>query len=184
MKTNGKNHMKKNLMAATLAAAAVMTSASVFADDGQINFTGEITDQGCKVSNTPTAPLNVAMGKISTGSFHGAGSTASATKFTLKLTECPSTVSTATIAFDGTSLNGNNTILALTGGTGAATGVGIQLSDDSNTVVPLFMKSKAYTLKSGSESNNLEFVARYIATADEVKPGAANATANFTIHYN
>jgi major type 1 subunit fimbrin (pilin) len=174
--------MKKNIIAATLAAAA-LTSVSAFAADGQVNFTGEIIDSACTVVNSVASPLDVQLGKVAKSAFTKAGDKTAATKFTLQLTGCPDTVSSATVKFDGTSLDGDNSILALTQGTGVATGVGIQLSDDSNTVLPLFAESKAYSLQS-TGTNNLDFVARYISTAADVTPGLANATANFSINYN
>jgi major type 1 subunit fimbrin (pilin) len=177
------SHMKKNIIAATLAAVA-LTSVSAFAADGQVKFTGEITDAACKVANTVASPLDVQLGKVAKSSFTQAGDKSAATKFTLQLSDCPDTVSTATVKFDGTSVNGDNSILALTQGAGVATGVGIQLSDDSNTVLPLFTESKSYSLQAGSVTNNLDFVARYISTAAAVTPGPANATANFSINYN
>ncbi|CAI1999561.1 fimbrial protein [Serratia fonticola] len=175
--------MKKNIIAATLAAAA-LTSVSAVAADGQVKFTGEIIDAACTVTNSPANPLSVVMGKVAKSAFAQSGDKAAATKFTLKLTDCPGTVSSATVKFDGTSVNGDNSILALTQDAGTATGVGIQLSDDSNTVLPLFTASKSYALQSGSVINNLDFVARYISTAASVTPGPANATANFSINYN
>jgi major type 1 subunit fimbrin (pilin) len=175
-------HMKKNIIAATLAAAA-LTSVSAFAADGQVNFKGEIIDSACTVVNSVASPLDVQLGKVTKSAFTQAGDKTAATKFTLQLTGCPDTVSSATVKFDGTSVNGDNSILALTQGAGVATGVGIQLSDDSNTVLPLFAASKAYSLKS-TGTNSLDFVARYISTAADVTPGLANATANFSINYN
>lgn len=175
--------MKKTIIAAALATAA-LTSVSAFAADGQVKFTGEIIDAACTVENSVTNPLEVTLGKVAKSAFTISGDKAAATKFTLKLTNCPDTVSSASVKFDGTSVNGDNSILALTQGAGVATGVGIQLSDDSNTVLPLFTASKAYSLQSGSVTNNLDFVARYISTAADVTPGPANATASFSINYN
>ncbi|MDM3576622.1 type 1 fimbrial protein, partial [Proteus mirabilis] len=59
----------------------------------------------------------------------------------------------------------------------------IQITDDANTVVPLFTSSKTYQLKEGVE-NNLDFRARYIAKTDSVTACLANANATFTINYN
>ncbi|WP_265524895.1 fimbrial protein, partial [Providencia rustigianii] len=67
--------------------------------------------------------------------------------------------------------------------TGVATGVGIQITDDVNTIIPLFTASKTYPLKNGVE-NSLDFRARYIAKSDTVTTGPANGTATFTINYN
>ncbi|WP_025123593.1 MULTISPECIES: fimbrial protein [unclassified Serratia (in: enterobacteria)] len=175
--------MKKNLIAvAVLASSAFAISA--FAADGQVNFTGEIIDSACQVVNTPSNPLNVVLGKVAKTAFTGTGSTAAATKFTLQLTNCPATVNTASVKFDGTSVNGDTTLLALTQESGVATGVGIQLADASNTVLPLYAASMAYPLVSGTATNNLDFVARYIATAATVTAGPANSMASFTVNYN
>ncbi|MGL5387211.1 MAG: fimbrial protein [Serratia sp. (in: enterobacteria)] len=175
--------MKKNLIAvAVLASSAFAISA--FAADGQVNFTGEIIDAACQVVNSPSNPLDVVLGKVAKTAFTGTGSTAAATKFTLQLTNCPATVSTASVKFDGTSVNGDTTLLALTQESGVATGVGIQLADASNSVLPLYTASMAYPLQSGSVTNNLDFVARYIATAATVTAGPANSMASFTVNYN
>ncbi|MFP2514729.1 fimbrial protein [Buttiauxella agrestis] len=177
--------MKKNLIAVAVLATSVFGVASAMAADGQVNFTGEIIDTPCVAVNTPSNPLEVKLGKVGKTAFTGAGSTAAATKFTLQLTDCPATVSTASVKFDGTSDAGNNSVLALTQESGVATGVGIQLSDDANTVVPLFTASKAYALQTGvGVMNDLDFVARYVATSDNVTAGTANSMASFTINYN
>lgn len=177
--------MKKNLIAVAVLATSVFGVASAMAADGQVNFTGEIIDAACTVVNTPANPLEVKLGKVARSSFTQSGDRSSATGFTLKLTDCPSTVSTASVKFDGTSVAGDNSVLALTQESGVATGVGIQLSDDANTVLPLFTASKAYALQSGTGVvNNLDFVARYISTSNNVTAGPANSMASFTINYN
>jgi major type 1 subunit fimbrin (pilin) len=72
----------------------------------------------------------------------------------------------------------------LTQQSGVATGVGIQLTDSDNTVLPLFTESKAYPLQPGTTVNNLDFSARYIATSATVTAGPANSAASFTVNYN
>ncbi len=175
--------MKKNLIAGAVLASSVF-GVSAFAADGQVNFTGEIIDAGCTVVNTPSNPLQVALGKVARSAFSQAGDKAAATGFTLQLTDCPATVNSASVKFDGTAVNGDNSVLALTQESGMATGVGIQLSDDNNIVLPLYAASKAYVLHPGAVTNNLDFVARYIATSSTVNAGSANAMASFTINYN
>ncbi|WP_434641128.1 fimbrial protein [Klebsiella sp. I138] len=175
--------MKKNLISAAFAVTAVLSATSAFAAGGQVNFTGEIIDAGCDVVNTPSSPLNVTLGQVQKSEFTGAGSTAAATDFTLVLKNCPDTVHNAMVKFDGTNVDGDNSVLALTPAAGNASGVGVQLSDDANTVLPLFTASKAYPLSS-TQDNTLKFVARYVATQAVVQPGPANATANFSVTYN
>ncbi len=175
--------MKKNLIAVAVLASSAF-GISAFAADGQVNFTGEIIDAGCTVVNTPSNPLQVTLGSVARSAFTQAGDTAAATGFTLQLTNCPATVNTASVKFDGTAANGDNSVLALTQTAGVATGVGIQLSDASQNVLPLYTASAAYSLQSGTAVNNLDFVARYISTSNTVTAGPANSMASFTINYN
>lgn len=172
--------MKKNLI---VAAIAILSVSSAMAADGQVNFKGEILDAACTVVNSVSSPLDVNLGQVAKTAFSGAGSTAAATKFTLQLKDCPSSVTKASVKFDGTSVAGDNSVLALTQGAGVATGVGIQLSDASNAILPLFTASTSYPLVS-TGTNNLDFIARYIATAATVTAGPANAVASFSIIYN
>lgn len=174
--------MKKNLIVVAVLATSTFAM-SAFAADGQINFTGDIIDTACVVTNDPANPLSVTLGNVSSTSFSAVGDTAASTKFDLLLTGCPDTVSaSASVKFDGTPDTNNNDVLQLTQGVGVATGVGVQLADDIGTTVPLFTASKPYALQTGD--NTLSFMARYISTAAAVTPGAADATAQFTIIYN
>jgi len=168
--------MKKTL----IALAVLATSTAAFASDGQVNFTGSITDVSCTV-DTGSVTQTVDLGKVSKTAFSAAGSTAAAKQFTVKLTDCPATITSAKVRFDGTQVPGDNSVLALTTAADQATNVGIQLSDDKNNVIKLFEDSAAYTLATGN--NDLKFTARYYATAAAVTTGSANAVTNFTIIY-
>lgn len=174
--------MKKNVIATLIAASSVFAINNAFAADGTIDFTGEITDQACELAAGSDA-LKVNLGKVSKKALPSAGSTAAATKFTIKLINCPATVTTASVKFDADSYLGDDTVIKLKEEAGVATGVGIQITDDVNTVVPLFTASKDYPLQQNVE-NNLDFRARYIAKSDTVTTGPANGTATFTINYN
>ncbi|CNI11759.1 putative mannose-resistant/Proteus-like fimbrial protein [Yersinia aldovae] len=178
--------MKKNFIAVAIATASTLSGASAFAEggDGKVNFKGEIIDSACNVVNSVSSPLDVTLGKVSKTAFNGAGSTSAPTKFTLQLKDCPESVTGATVKFDGTPVATDNSLLALTTEAGVATGVGIQLSDNSDKVLPLFTSSASYPLTSGTAVNNLDFVARYVATSETITPGPANSVANFTVNYN
>lgn len=175
--------MKKQLLVATILSTSLFSSVNVFAEDGRINFVGSITDEACTVVNNPGNPLTVTLGTVNRTSLDGgAGKTAAPTSFAIKLTDCPSTVTSATVKFDGKSANGDNTALALTADTDVATGVGIQITDAQNAIVPLYTDSSVYDLVQGE--NSLNFVARYLSIADKVEAGPANSTSQFTIAYN
>ncbi|EKT57149.1 fimbrial protein [Providencia burhodogranariea] len=174
--------MKKKLLASLIAATSIFAVNNALAADGTIEFTGEITDQACEFATGANA-LKVILGKVSKTALPATGATAAATKFTIKLINCPATAISAKVQFDADSYAGDDEVIALKDETDVATGVGIQITDDTNTVVPLFTPSKAYALKQSVE-NSLDFRARYIAKTDAVTVGPANANATFTINYN
>ncbi len=179
--------MKKNLLVASIISAGIfsLSASNALAADGQINFIGTITDTTCTVVNTPENPLTVTLGTVSRTSLDGgAGKTAAPTAFKINLTNCPASLNghTTNVKFDGVSANSDNSALKLTQDTGVATGVGIQITDNTGAVVPLYTPSSAYNLVTGD--NSLDFVARYLSIASAVTSGPANSTSQFTIVYN
>jgi len=177
------NKVALNLFIAAMAGCA----ASAFAatnGEGQINFSGEIIDSACQVTNGLSNPLDVQLGKVSKTLFTGTGSTSTATKFDIQLTNCPETVTSAAVNFGGTPDADNNSTLALTRDADAATGVAIQLLDTAGQPVSLYTPSRQYPLTAGSTVNDLEFGARYIQTQAAVTAGPANSVSTFTIIYN
>lgn len=173
--------MNKNLIAVAVLAASAF-STTVFAEDGKVNFTGEIIDQACTV-HADSLDQIVKLGKVFKGAFKGAAGVEAASKsFSLILQNCPDTVKAATVRFDGTQVPGNDSVLALTDEPGVATGVGIQIADNNNKVINLHTDSSVYPLSS-TEDNVLGFVARYYSTSTTVTAGPANAVSNFTIVY-
>ncbi|WP_347449278.1 fimbrial protein [Pantoea stewartii] len=173
--------MKKlRFMATALAAISLCGTAS--AADGTINFTGTIRDTACTV-DTASANQTVNLGTVAATSFGSAGSTASASRFTINLTGCPTAVTTASIRFDGPLASGNSNLLALSSGqTATNVGVGIY-QQDSATLIPVAKASAPVTLSS-TGTNTLNFVAKYVSTAATVGAGSANAVATFTVAYN
>jgi len=173
--------MKKTTLIAVLAAAGMCPA--VFAADGTINFTGSIRDTACTV-NTSSATQTVNLGTVAASSFGAAGTQASATRFTINLTSCPTAVTSASIRFDGPLASGNSSLLGLTSGTGVATGVGIGIYEqNSTTLIPVGQASALVTLSS-TGTNALNFIAKYVSTAATVGAGTANAAATFTVAYN
>ena len=176
----------KKLIIAGIAAGMACASVSAFASsgEGQINFTCEVIDSACTVVNGLSNPLTVSLGKVAKSAFTGSGSTTSTTRFSIQLKNCPDTVTSASVTFGGTPDGNNKDILAVTSGTGTASGVGVQLLDKTQTPLSLYTSSAAYTLTSGTTTNDLEFGARYIQTGGTVSAGVANAASTFTIVYN
>lgn len=172
--------MKKILLASAVVTA--LFSASTFAADGTVNFNGEITDNACKVDIGANNTMTVNLGSVARTAFTAAGDHASATGFKLKLANCPKSVASAVVKFDGVGYDSDTSVLKLTQETGVATGVAVELSDVSQTKLPLFTASASYPLTEGE--NTLQFYARYVAMTNSVTSGPANATSTFTLNYN
>lgn len=179
--------MNKKIIAVLMSLTA-FGAANAVAADGTVNFIGTITGAGCdsSVESAGVTTGDVTMGNVAKTAFTGVGSTAggsaSATAFNILLRNCPSTATSATVKFDGTPYAGNNSIIALTSGSGTADGVGIQLSD-STGVLSIGTPSSRYTLTTGTTTNTLPFIARYIQTKATVVEGAANSVVTFTVNY-
>jgi major type 1 subunit fimbrin (pilin) len=173
--------MKKNLIAVAVLAASAISSAA-FAADGTVNFTGSITDIACTVDTTSLNQI-VDLGKVSKTAFTADSKTAGAKDFSLILKNCPETVTSAMVRFDGQQVPGDNSVLALSDAADKATNVGIQLTDNQNNVINLYQNSAAYNLT--TDVNTLKFVAKYYATGTgaDVGVGSANAVTDFTIIY-
>jgi len=172
--------MKKVLLNTIFLVIAGVTG-NAQAADGTIHFTGSISDQTCTI-DSGSQSLNVDLGNVAQAALNGAaGIKASPTRFTLLLSQCPDTVTGASVKFDGTPDQLDTTLLALDDDTDAATGVGIEIANMDGSVIPLHSASSDYTLAEGN--NELRFLARYVSTGAAVTPGKANGTSEFTINY-
>lgn len=151
---------------------------------GQVNFNGSITDSSCNVDSSSTGQT-VDLGKWTSTYFTSTGFETTKTPFHIKVTDCPASIKTVAVLFDGARDPSDNTLLATTGG---AAGVAIKLyEDDKSTAVSLGSVSKAKNVVTGATAGtgtaDLEFFADYISTG-AVTAGDANGTANFNMIYN
>lgn len=176
--------MNNKITMATFFVSATLAMASANAADGTINFTGEITDQACTVDIGSSNTMTVDLGRVARTSFKAAGDESDATKFTIKLIDCPSSVTSAKVKFDGANDLSNSDLLAITQEPAAANGVAIKLMTADKSLQGLNqVNSYSYPLVSTAD-NNLDFYASYQATQAAVTAGPANAVANFTVNYN
>ncbi|MCL1162080.1 fimbrial protein [Shewanella chilikensis] len=160
----------------------VFVCSTVFAVDGTVNFTGNVIGVACEV-NPSSQVNNVKMGDISSAIFNDVGDTAAPTRFEIAITGCDDSLQKVNVRFDGPTDNNNSRLLALSQGETAAKGLAIALyEDDATTLIPLASASKSKDLEGGAAT--LSYVAKYMATADSVTTGSANATTNFTLSYN
>jgi major type 1 subunit fimbrin (pilin) len=118
---------------------------------GQVEFTGSITDSSCNVDST-SANQSVDLGKWASSYFTGAGSETTKTAFHIKVKDCPSTVTTVSVLFDGTRDTNNSDLLAING---TASGVAIKLyEDDKSTPVDLGAVSRGHSVTAGASGGS------------------------------
>ncbi|CAM3793790.1 fimbrial protein [Rahnella victoriana] len=171
---------KRNSFILLLGTVLCFTHPVAHAEDGTINFTGQIVAATCDVNGGSGAILNVDLGNVAATSFTAAGDTSSPTAFTIALTKCPTTFTAAAVKFGGTADAVDNQLLEVTGG---ATGVGIEIADNQGVSIPVYTASRFYPIDATAEGVEMNFIARYKSTAATVGEGAANAVSQFTINY-
>ncbi|VVP32929.1 putative major fimbrial subunit LpfA [Pseudomonas fluorescens] len=160
-----------------------------------IRFTGELVAASCKVSGGGT-PDNIAvnMGKVSTQDLGtgAAGAFGPTTDINLTI-DCASGMvglSTVKMSFDPFSGTGSHyddsRLLALENSPGAATGVGIALINDANTILNLSKNepvSAPLVVTGGAATAELHLRAAYIKAGAILKAGPANANMPFSLSY-
>jgi len=174
--------MKKTIVA--LSALAAVCTSSVFAAAGTVNFAGNILDSACDV-DVASQNQTVVIGDFYKSEFAGMGDRTAAKGFDIILRNCPDTVTSAKVRFDGTPDPVNPSLLAInTTVSDAATGVAINLMSADKVDLPLHGQNNYNYELTSDQDNTLKFYAQYISTASSVTAGPANSVANFSVVYN
>lgn len=176
--------MKKNMVLVALTATAALSMPHAFAAAGTVNFVGNILDTACEVDVT-SKNQEVNLGNVYKSEFPNSGTKAAAKDFDIVLKNCPATVSSAKVRFDGTPDLTNPNLLAIdTSTSNAASGVAINLLTADKVDLPLHGENSYNYILSSTQDNTLKFYAQYISTTTSVMAGAANSVANFSVVYN
>ncbi|MEQ4625805.1 type 1 fimbrial major subunit FimA [Providencia manganoxydans] len=183
-----KKIIAKSVVGVALISIGAMASAATIVPGGTVHFKGQIVNAACAVSADST-DQTVEMGQYRTAFFTAVGVRSNAVPFQIKLEDCDTTVSTtASTSFSGNASQHDNTVLSVSnigGGTaGAASGVGIEISDHLGVVMKPDGSVFSTEQKLNDGANVLHFTARYKSTSANVTPGAADADATFTMQYN
>lgn len=157
--------------------ASGLACAAENATTGTINFSGSITSVPCEI-DTAATDGTVTMAKVFANDFGAVGSTTGTTPFKIALKNCGDASNGATVTFTGTADSNNATAFKTTG---TATGVALQLIDDTGAPISYGAASKTYAIASGA--NTFNFSARYIATSATVEGGTADSQALFALTY-
>jgi major type 1 subunit fimbrin (pilin) len=163
------------------------TDAGTQGTGGVVHFTGKITDVSCNVT-TDTTGQNVDLGTWA-ASYFATQKETTRTPFHISVEDCPDSVTSISVLFDGTKDPIDNTLLGLNAAADSdgntATGVAVKLYEsDRSTQIKLGNVSQKVDMVKGEDSKSLDFYANYDAVTDTVTTGEADADANFLMVYN
>lgn len=179
--------------ALSLSILASFCSPTVFADEpappppitvsgGTLKFTGSLVNAPCTVEQSSEGMV-VDLQQYRVADFQNIGDVSAAKQFEIKLGNCAvDTYKKAQVTFNGLTAEGNPHVLAVAAGASSARGIGLQILHAGKPVfVDNSAPSESTSLNPGE--TKLFFQAQYISTDAEVKPGKANASADFTVTY-
>lgn len=174
-------------------ALSIASAPAMAANDGSINFTGELTTTTCKVEGQPpggdTVNKQVPMGLVPVATLAAAGSVATGKYFDIKVggtgdTGCTDGVK-AKVRFDPRSplIDGTTGALNIDPTGTAATNVQIRLYDMGSTTPLHLLNDESRPVEIASNQATLPFVAEYFSAAGGATAGTANSTVGFQVVY-
>lgn len=182
----------KNFLMAMMASTFAL-SANADQQSGTLSFHGYIYNSTCTVmvNDEDSRDADIDMGRYATTEFTKAGTEVGGEgnygKFNLKLKGCPGH-GDVTLSMKGKTANGEKTHLALDneGADGVAKNIAIQIYDTDDLRQPYYVNfDQTYKFDETSPEKEweIDFIAKYVSTADEVEAGRADATLDYLITY-
>lgn len=174
----------KNLIKLSIVAAAISASCAAFAasDDGvQVNFSGKLVSSSCNVS-VNSGQGSVDLGNVDTSTL-ALGDSTTDVPFNVDITNCPSSVTSAAVFFEGTAFPGNTTVYSLTSSTGNAIDhMALQIKDqNSGGYITPGTSSSAHDLTNGSAS--IPLAANLKLMKEGVDDGDFTASTSLHVNY-
>ncbi|GEM_PF-3508386 len=148
-----KKLIKMGILAATISASCSVLAAT---NPGvQIDFKGSMVSSSCNVS-VNNGQSTVDIGQIDTSGL-SLGETSPDILFTVDISDCPNSVSSAKLDFEGNTFAGNSTVFALNQGTGnQMESIGMMIENLSNGASGVYftpnVSGPAHTLSDGATS--------------------------------
>ncbi|AHG22144.1 hypothetical protein Z042_22825 [Chania multitudinisentens RB-25] len=167
------------------ACALLIAGNSVAAPDGTLTFSSNVVGTACVVNPTQ----NVVIEDIPTGMLLTVGSVVAARNFDIELSNCPSSIKSAKVKFEGTASSVDNTLFELDepDSPNTAKGIGLQLRNNhSYNTGYINPNTESYSVTldtTPGNINKLPFKVGYKVLNKEVQLGKANVTTQFTIVY-
>lgn len=180
--------MRKYLLPASIASAAILSSFSAAASDGTITFNGQLVSNTCAVSAASKA-MTVTLPTLAVAAFPTAGTVGGNTAFSMDVTGCPASITTATTYFET-----NPDVDASTGNlkpsaAGSAAFIQLKLTNQNGTPIDL-SKSKGLqgvvpATVSALGAATARFAVEYVAVGGvPTAAGTANSSITYSMEYN
>lgn len=163
----------------TLPLLLALTSLPAVATDVTLNIEGNIYDTTCQVDGG-SQNMVVDLGQGVASDFHDIGDTGPWKKFDLTLTNCPPTLTVATVSVDGPRDRDHPFKFA---NSGTATGVALELADRLDYIVLAPEARFSVVIDAGTHTATFPMAARYYATAMPVTAGTFNSVVQATFTY-
>ncbi|QFH71693.1 fimbrial protein [Enterobacter sp. E76] len=151
-------------------------------EDGDVRFYGQVVNAACSVAVDSRDQI-VDMGQVRSNRFRTLGEWQDPHPFHIRLEDCSTNVSQSVgVMFSGEA-DGKDPLVFQTGyGAGAATGVGIGISDATGQLLmPNIAPIRFSPIQEGETV--LHYIARYRATSRTVSAGDASAQVWFSLFY-
>jgi major type 1 subunit fimbrin (pilin) len=171
------------VLASFIYIAAGLAEASCAQSQAKLDVSGNIKGVPCTIKNTD---VPVDLGQVKSADFKGPGQRLRPVSYQLELLHCPRH---ATIHYQldpqTPIIDETQAVIALQGGPGTATNVGLQLMTDDEKALPLkrALPVPGYDPNRGGDLSIPLKVAFYQTAAGRVGGGIATASATFTLSY-
>lgn len=172
-----------SLIAGTAFTAQAASTTAVTVSGGTIHFMGSVADAPCSVSADSEHGI-VILDQVTIDSMGAKGEASGQAKaFNISLEDCDvTTYKNATVTFHGQASADQAGVLANTAGSGAATGVALQLFGPDGKKLDVEKESSSQSLSTGT--NKIPMSVDYVTTADAPTAGAVESVATFQITYS
>lgn len=145
---------------------------------GNLLVTGTVLSPSCEITSPNT--MNINLGDYTTAEFTSVGHTTQSVPVNIAVNCNANTKLNTTITADADPSQAGT--VKIISGTGAASGVGVQLTDNNSTPLKLNEKFLVASLPSDG-AYTINWQARYIQTASAVTTGNANASVTVAMTY-
>ncbi|MFU2315133.1 fimbrial protein [Rahnella sp. PCH160] len=172
---------KLSLVTPLIISSCALVTCQVSAHDVTVNITGAVTDATCTVS-PDSVNKTVYLGKVPAKTFYRAGGSSLPVAFNINLEKCGAIANGVVISFSGTPDDSMTDLLKLSPES-SASGIAIELMDDTQQLVAVGGSSRPYLITGGATTASLKFYSKMVANGEKFQPGSIISSVTFNTSY-